>query len=305
MCIRDSAYCLGFPAEKSVLSVLEQYRNNLYVEYAEPNGIIYAYDIIPNDPYFGSQWGLKKIAVSEAWGIEKGENDIVVAILDTGIDYDHEDLAGHIWINQGEYGLPKSTNSIDDDGNGKKDDWQGWDFIGTGYFDNNGNAIDPVPDNDPMDDHGHGTHVAGIVGALTDNGIGVAGVCWNVKLMMVRVLDASGAGNAGYLASGIDYAKEMGAHIINMSLGGVENSTLKLAVSSALNNGCLLVAATGNSNSNVIPFPAAYDSYVLAVGAVDENDNRAIWPGSGGSNYGPEIDVAAPGSSIYLSLIHI
>ena len=241
-------------------SAVAQLQARSDVEYVELNYIAYALDT-PNDPSYVSQWGLPKIDMPNAWQIGEGSSDVVVAVIDTGIDLDHPDLS--CTVPDGE---PKLTN--------------GWDYA-------NG-------DSSADDDHSHGTHVAGIISACTDNDVGIAGVAPNVRLMPVKVLDSGGSGSYSDVANGIIYATNNGADIINLSLGGsAGNSTLASAVQYANNNGVLVIAASGNAGASSIYYPAAY-SEAMAVGATDSTDYRAYY-----SNYGNGLDVVAPGSSIY------
>jgi len=238
--------------EGQELAIIAALRRHPLVEYAEPNYIIRAV-LIPNDPYFSSQWGLTKIGASQAWEVTTGSNDLTIAIVDSGIDLDHPDLSGKIIL--------------------------GYDYV-------NG---DWVPD----DDYGHGTHVAGIAAAWTDNRQGVAGVAWGARLMALKVLDAEGSGTYADVASAVTYAADNGAKIINLSLGGSSDSqTLHDALIYAHNAGCVVVAATGNNDGSVL-YPAKYTE-AFAVASTDSNDQRAWF-----SNYGPEVDVAAPGVDIY------
>jgi thermitase len=210
--------------------------------------------LTPNDPYFSSQWGLTKIGAPQAWEVTTGSSDLTIAIVDSGIDLDHPDLSGKIIL--------------------------GYDYV-------NG---DWVPD----DDYGHGTHVAGIAAAWTDNGQGVAGVSWGARLMALKVLDAEGTGSYADVASAVTYAADNGAKIINLSLGGpYDSQTLHDAVIYAHNAGCVLAAATGNDGDPVVLYPAKY-AEALAVAATGSTDQLAWF-----SNYGPEVDAAAPGVSIY------
>jgi thermitase len=260
------------------LAIIAALRHHPLVEYAEPNYILRAV-LDPNDPFFPSQWGLDMIDAPEAWDVTTGSSDIIIAIVDSGIDLDHLDLKNKIWVNNDE-----TLNGLDDDGNDKVDDVKGWDFI------NN--------DNNPQDDYGHGTHVAGIAAAETNNSTGVAGLSWGARIMPVKVLGSSGQGPISSVANGITYAADNGAQVINLSLGGTglaDNETLKGAVNYAYSKGCLLVAAAGNCDPSCYEpiYPAAYD-HVIAVAATNSSDNRAWF-----SNYGSYIDVAAPGVSIY------
>lgn len=235
----------------------------------------------PNDPAFPRQWGLAKINAPEAWNIITGAVSMTIAILDTGIDLGHPDLAPQLWTNPGE--IP--ANGLDDDANGKIDDVHGWHF----YQAANGPAEDALI----QDDFGHGTHVAGIAAAATDNGIGVAGLAWGGRLMAVKVLDQYGSGWYSDIAAGIVYAADNGARLINLSLGGAPPSqALCDAAAYAHDRGAVVIAAAGNTGGAVL-YPAACDQ-VLAVAATNQTDSRPTF-----SNYGPEIDLAAPGVDIY------
>ncbi|HSX14880.1 MAG TPA: S8 family serine peptidase [Candidatus Saccharimonadales bacterium] len=251
------------------------------IEVAEPNFVNHA-QLIPNDPYYSSSslwgtpsdlWGLKKINAASAWDQTTGSTGIVVASIDTGVDRNNPDLASNMWVNTAE--IP--GNGIDDDGNGYVDDYYGWDFI------NN--------DGDPMDDHGHGTHTAGTIGAAGNNGIGVVGVNWRSKIMAVKILDATGSGYADVIATGIQYAADMGARVTNNSYGGGGTSQMMDdAVKYEHDKGTLFVAAAGNSNTDSLDFNPASADYAVAVAASGANDQKA-----GFSNKGAKIDVAAPG----------
>jgi thermitase len=266
------------------LATIESLRRDPSVEYAEPDYRA-AVAIVPNDAYWDKQWAPAKIGAPAAWEITTGSPEIIIAVLDTGIKLDHPDLATKIWTNPGE--IP--ANGLDDDHNGKADDIHGWHF----YHRCSGSDCLPAEDGDLADDNGHGTHVAGIAAADTDNGIGIAGISWGAQLMPIKVLDEYGNGWYSDIIAGIIYATDNGADIINLSLGGEESSlALQDAVDYAHAKGVLLIAATGNNGRSVF-YPAACDR-VLAVGATDANDLRP-----GFSNHGPEIDVVAPGVAIY------
>ena len=258
------------------LAMAEVMRCDPSIEYAEPDYRA-SRAIIPSDPRWDNQWAPAKIGAPAAWEITTGSTEVIIAVLDTGIDLDHPDLAAKIWTHPGE--VP--ANGVDDDQNGKVDDVHGWHF----YL--------PFEDNDPQDDNGHGTHVAGIAAAETDNEVGIAGMSWGAQLMPVKVLDEYGEGWYSDVIAGIVYATDNGAAIINLSLGGEESSqSLQEAVDYSHARGVLLIAATGNSGGPVF-YPAACD-HVLSVGATDVDDHRP-----GFSNHGPEIDVVAPGVEIY------
>jgi thermitase len=226
------------------------------VEYAELDYVVHA-SIIPNDTYFYLQWALPKIQAPAAWDQTTGTSDVVVAIVDTGVDLSHPDLDGKIVA--------------------------GWDFV-------HDDAI-------AQDDHGHGTHVAGIAAAESNNSQGVAGVSWGARIMPIKVLDDNGDGYYSDVAQGITYACDHGAQITNLSLGGSEYSaTLADAVEEAYEDGCLMLAAAGNGGGNGVDYPARYPQ-VMAVAATNQSDVRA-----GFSDYGPEVEVAAPGVDIWSTL---
>lgn len=276
----------------SLEQMLDTLRANPDIEYAEPNYIYHALEI-PNDPDFGKLWGMNNegqtggtfdadIDAPEAWEKEKGKKDIIVSIIDTGIDYNHPDLAANMWKNSAE--IP--GNGIDDDQNGYVDDYLGWDFVNQ--------------DNDPIDDNDHGTHCAGTVGAVGNNRKGVVGVNWQVSLMPLKFLNADGSGSSSDAAQAIIYAANMGAQIMSNSWGGGGSSqTLKDAIEYANSKGALFIAAAGNeSNDNDAKphYPSSYDvENVIAVAATDDRDLLADF-----SNFGAtSVDLAAPGVDVY------
>ena len=240
----------------------------------------------PNDSQYGALYGMTKISAPSAWDITTGSSSVVVAVVDTGIDYTHPDLADNIATNAGE--IP--NNGIDDDKNGYVDDYYGWDFNGS--------------DNNPIDDHFHGTHCAGTIGAKGNNALGVVGVNWTVKLLPIKVLSASGSGTLASVASGMAYAVLRGAKIMSMSLGTSSYSaTLENAIISAKNSGVLVVAAAGNDGSDADQFPtypaASTQDNVISVAASDSADTLAYF-----SNWGAtSVDLAAPGLSIMSTVL--
>lgn len=250
------------------------------IEYAEPDLLYTAERIVPNDPSFVNLWGLEMIGAPEAWTVTRGDSNVVVAVIDTGIDYLHPDLRDNIWVNAGE--IP--GNLRDDDGNGYVDDVYGY------------NAISPSQP--PADDNRHGTHVAGTIGAVGDNQLGIVGVNWRVKLMALKFLDREGSGYLSDALEAIDYIltmKRRGVNIrvVNASWGADTYSrALEEAIERLKAEGILFIAAAGNGSTNVRQYPAAYES-VLSVAAVDQNGDLAYF-----SNYGDWVDLAAPGRSI-------
>ena len=284
---------------------VEAYSKTGKFDYVEPDFMGYGAgkeicppDVIPNDASFNNQWSLRNtgsfslatavagndIKAVEAWDITTGSSAVVVCIIDSGTKLDHPDFAGRIWKNSKEI----VGNTKDDDGNGKIDDIQGWDFA------NN--------DNDPSDDHGHGTNVGGIIGATGNNGIGYAGIDWNCKLMIIKGLKNDNSGLYSWWEAGIYYAVDNGAKVINMSLVGSSNSaSLEAAVNYAWNKGCIVVACMGNDNTDALRYPAAF-SNLIAVGSTNPNGKKStpfFWSTTSGSNYGSFIDVCAPGNYIF------
>ncbi len=278
--------------------VLKELKNIPDVAWAEPN---YALPIhfYPNDSLYVQQWSLETLDMPQAWNIEQGSAQIIVGVIDTGIDYLHPDLQGQLWINapedinnNGRFD-PGDINGIDDDGNGYIDDVIGWDFTDAPDFPDNGDYLDP--DNDPMDEYpgGHGTPVAGIIAAKTNNTIGISGIAPNVKVMALRAGTASGYLEEDDVAEAIIYAVQNGCKIINMSFGDVVFSyLLKEAVDYGYQNGVLFVASAGNSGNNTLQYPASYDE-TISVGATDINNNLASF-----SSFGSKIDLVAPGQDI-------
>ena len=247
------------------------------VEWAEPK-FVYELDFDPDDPSYTSQWNLFKILASQAWDITQGDTSVIIGIVDTGVDWDHPDLNANIWINWDE--IP--GNSVDDDLNGFIDDIRGWDFSGV-----DGNS----PDNNPMEDQPtHGTHVAGISSAVTNNGTGIASIGYKCKLLPIK----TGSTNILYGYEGIVYAADNGAKVINCSWGGSGYSIFSQEVINYVTSlGALVVAAAGNSSTNSSHYPSGYDN-VLSVASTNQNDTKSDF-----STYGPTVDVSAPGSDIY------
>lgn len=261
------------------------------IEYAEPV-FKRKLDFVPNDPLFAQESAyLEQIRAIEGWDLARADSNVVIGIVDTGVDLTHPDLSAALWHNAGEMGLDKQgrdrrTNGVDDDGNGVVDDWVGYDFGG-------GNGY--TPDNDPSPGYSHGTHVAGIAGASGNNGIGVIGVAFGAKLMAVKISDDNPDNptlTAGF--SGIIYAAKMGANIINCSWGGPGRSQAEQDVIDAVSaSGSLVVAAAGNEATLLPSFPAAYRN-VLAVASVSTADQRSTF-----SNFNASIGISAPGELIY------
>ena len=267
--------------QENILMLIEEIKNNPNVEYAEPN-YIYSIDdfevgetiydettdseseqessetsdatIDVDDPLYSSQTNITSTNIDDVWEqYTTGDGSQVIAILDSGVDYTHPDLEANIWNNTEEL---NGVEGYDDDGNGYIDDIRGWDFINI--------------DNAPLDDNMHGTHVAGIAGAVGNNGIGIAGAAWNVKLMPIKVFQSTGQGSSVTIAEGIEYATNNGATILNMSFGGGQSATMLAALENAYST-AILVASSGNNNIKIGPcllcaphFPAAYP-FVIGV----------------------------------------
>ena len=280
------------PAGQALANALVAWNQTPGILYAEPDYRVRAIATTPNDPRYFELWGLHNtgqtggtagadIDAERAWDVSTGSRQIVVAVIDTGVDYNHPDLVNNIWTNAGE--IP--GNGLDDDSNGHVDDVHGFNFVG-----NNGN---------PMDDNEHGTHCAGTIGAEGNNGVGVAGVCWQVSIMAVKFLDAGGGGNTADAISSVEYATLMGAQVMNNSWGGGGYSqALKDAIDAAGAAGSVFVAAAGNSavNNDLTPhYPSSYASAnVVAVMSTDDQDARSSF-----SSFGlTSVDLAAPGSDI-------
>ena len=249
-------------------------------------------EIIPDDPRFEDQWNLSLINMPRAWEFEKGDPDVIIAIVDTGFDYTHEDLASKTWVNVDE--IP--DNGIDDDNNGYIDDVRGWDFSKAPNGD--GNSDFQNGDNDPIDESGHGTHVAGIAGAAVDNGVGVAGIAWKCTLMPIR-----GAGTEGIQdddsSAAIVYAVDNDARVINISWGSSRRSfVIRDVVDYAYARGVLMVAAAGNASEDEASFPAGYRE-VIAVAATEQHKRKFYQ-----SNFGASIDIGAPGNVILSTQIN-
>jgi subtilisin family serine protease len=268
-----------------VEQALETLRQDKRVRFAEPN-FVYQAHAIPNDPFYNRLWGLQNIDAPEAWDVTTGSSAVTVAVIDTGVDHSHPDLSSRIWINPGENCAGCRTDGADNDGNGYVDDWRGWDFAND--------------DNDPTDDNGHGTHVAGTIGATGDNGIGVTGVNWQVRTMPLKFLTAGGTGTAADAISAILYAAQNGAQILNNSWGGEDYSqALADAIASTDANGALFVAAAGNDSSDNDAAPMYPSSYelpnVVSVAATDSADDLAWFSNAGRQS----VDLGAPGENIY------
>lgn len=296
-------FMVRFENDQDIPAIVQRYQTTNLFEYVEPNfigtgaGVQGQPETTPNDPFFNRQYGLHNdgtfalstattdadIDMDLAWDIEQGDPSIIVAILDSGLRLNHPEFNGRIWTNSGEV-----NDGNDTDNNGYQSDLNGWDFAND--------------DNNPTDDHGHGTNVTGILGANGNNSIGYAGVDWNCKLMVGKILDDNNSGFYSWWVEAIYYAVDNGAKAINMSVGGSGFSgAMQDAVNYAYNNGVTIVACMMNFNNSTPYYPAAYLN-TIAVGSTDANDERTapfFWSSTSGSNYGSHIDLIAPGNYIY------
>lgn len=285
---------INTPNTKAINTLMD----NPAVEYVEPN-FIYSHNYVPSDADFDKQWGIENtgknsgpfwnrgtagvdVSALNAWKITTGSRDIKIAVIDTGVDYNHEDLKNNMMINQAEL---NGSEGVDDDGNGYIDDVYGYDFA------NN--------DADPMDGHGHGTHCAGVIGAVHNN-IGIAGIMKDVQILAIKFLTDSGSGTLEAAMKAIDYATSRGVHVMSNSWGGGGRSeALYEAIARAQDAGILFTAAAGNSNSDndtTPSYPASYKlDNVVSVGAHDGKGQKANF-----SSYGQNtVHVFAPGVDIY------
>ncbi len=308
-------YRVSVSKKADIEEVAKEYQEDENIIWAQPNYLNLT-QATPDDPDFNLQWGLNQgsdhdIDAPEAWDVQKAEDGTpvpIIAVIDTGVDWDHEDLAANIFENEAD-----PINTIDDDGNGFVDDFRGWDFVvsdclnpgdcPTAYGDIICTDADcQTRDNDPDDDQGHGTLCSGAASAVTNNTTGVAGTAWNAEIMAVRAgYEASWGGAPGYgflededSSDAIVYAADMGADVISMSWGGTAQSNItRDAINYAHDAGVVLVAASGNSTSQIyVLYPAAHEQ-VIAVTATNSNDNLVP-----GYNYGSWINMSAPGSNI-------
>lgn len=280
---------IKLPANLSVQDAVATYQSFAEVEIAQPN-FIYHIDATPNDTRYSELYGMTKIGATTAWDSTKGSAKVVIAIIDTGVNYLHEDLAANIWQNSAEI----AGNGIDDDANGYVDDVNGYDFANS--------------DANPDDDQGHGTHLAGTIGAVGNNAKGVTGVNWNVRLMVLKTHDTTGNSTSAKLVEAFNYARIMKSRGVNIkatnnSYGGCNEAcgfdqATKDAIDAAGRSEILNVFAAGNNNRNIdtTPFyPASYDSpSIISVAASDANDNKASFSNTGAVG----VDIAAPGVNI-------
>ena len=304
--LKDSnkIYKIKYPDNPDLKELREIILNNTSIAKVEPN-YLFKISYLPSDPLFGEQWNLSKIRAPQAWDITKGgANDVIIAILDAGVDINHPDLRANIWTNEKE--IP--GDGIDNDRNGYIDDYYGWDFA----------RDDPNPRpkfDEPYNAAAihHGTIVAGLVAAVGDNNQGVAGVAWKSKIMALKVLDSEGNGSVDSVIRAVNYAVSQRANIINLSFVGSNKSDfLVQALKRAWQAGLVIVAAAGNEATGqtedldqVPAYPICLDAddsenYIIGVAATDQNDQKG-----GFSNYGSRcIDISAPGSRVYGLMVY-
>jgi subtilisin family serine protease len=282
----DRLYKLRFSRDMDVPALCRQLELNPEVEFAEPNYLL-PVDAVPDDSLYAQLFHLPQISAPQAWDVATGNSSVIIAIIDTGVDYRHPDLAGSIWHNPDEV-----EDGIDNDNNGYIDDLHGWDFV-----DNADDCVwgedGTVPDNDPMDQDGHGTFVAGLAGATTNNGIGVSSISWGCTLMPLRAGYKSISGGTIMMdaaARAFKYAADNGAAVINLST----SSTLTIVECAryAFQKGVMIVKSAGNLHSSV-PDPLELEPFVLSVAAVDDQDYKASY-----SDYGTWVRVSAPGGDL-------
>jgi len=302
------SYVLSFPPEHKVLDVLDDFAGDPQVRTVEPD-LLRPVCRVPNDPLWGTQWDKRLMGAHRVWDISTGSRNIICVGIDTGVDWNHPDLTPSLWVNPGEDvdgdsvvwtldqypGDWDDVNDIDDDSDGFVDDLLGWDFVWDLQGCAPGEDCDSHSDNNMFGLNSHGTHVGGIMCAAGNNGIGVAGLSWVGRLMALRA-GFQGNDGSGYIlesasAAAILYAAAHGAKIINMSYGSTAFSSTERDVLDAVwNQGCLLVAASGNEASTQPHYPAAYEN-VIAVNATNDQDRLAYW-----SNRGWWTDLCAPGA---------
>lgn len=289
---------------ESVEKAVRRFNNNPIVEYAEPN-FTYQISVIPNDTHYTNQWYLRRIRATEAWSYASSSPAVVIAVIDSGVQIQHPDIAPNLWVNAAEI----DNNKKDDDRNGLVDDRYGWDFVN--------NVADPSPKfKEGFTEAGvlHGTIVAGIATAAGNNNEGVTGVTWNAKIMSLKALDDAGNGDTATVAKAVDYAVAKGANIINLSFVGYSYSrTLKEAIERAVKKDVLVVAPAGNEESagqgvnlNTKPiYPACFKDdakkpLVIGVAATDAIDQKAFFSGYGNDC----ISLSAPGISFYSTTVY-
>lgn len=283
--------------ENNLEKFLSSASKDEFVEYVQPVGMLKLDNIsenalTPNDTYYSTQAYLDQIGMRNVWDITKGDSNIVLGVIDTGLDFLHPDLQTSYKINYGEYGNGKQDNGIDDDNNGFIDDWRGWDFTDEPFTGDPRRGDYLEPDNDPTDDNknSHGTAVTGIINATFNNNLGIASVAPDCKVMVLRAFDAEGYGEEDDVANAILYGVANGVRIFNFSFGDyIFSNLLRDVIRFAYTQNVFIVCSAGNDGSDRLHYPSSYDE-VISVGASDLTDNKA-----GFSSYGETVDIFAPG----------
>jgi len=283
--------------ENNIAKFLSTASKNEFIEYIQPIGLLRIDKVsdnaeTPNDTYFSTQAYLDQIGMRNVWDVTKGDSNIVIGVIDTGLDFLHPDLQTSYKINYGEYGNGKQDNGIDDDNNGFIDDWRGWDFTDEPFTGDPRRGDYLLPDNDPTDDNknSHGTAVTGIINATFNNNLGIASVAPNCKVMVLRAFDAEGYGEEDDVANAILYGISNGVRIFNFSFGDyIFSNLLRDVIKFAYTQDVFIVCSAGNDGSDRLHYPSSYDE-VISVGASDLTDNKA-----GFSSYGETVDIFAPG----------
>jgi len=270
---------------------------NEFIEYIQPNNQFKVEDLsdaglVPNDSYYGMQYYLDLIGMQSVWDITTGDSNVVIGVIDTGLDFFHPDLQTSFKINFGEYGNGKQSNGIDDDDNGFIDDWKGWDFTDEPFSGDPRRGDYLTPDNDPTDDNkqSHGTAVTGIINAAFNNSIGISSVAPKCKVLVMRAFDAEGFGEEDDVANAILYGISNGVQVFNFSFGDyVFSNLLRDVIKFAYTKNVLIVCSAGNDGSDRLHYPSAYDE-VISVAASDNTDFKASF-----SSFGETVDIFAPG----------
>jgi len=294
----QNVYIMETAASENIWQIVKELSKDPEVEYAEP---VYLQKMTaePNDPLYSAQYHLPQVYAPEAWDIGYGNDNVIIGVIDTGVDWDHEDLADLIWTNEDEV-----LDGEDSDGNGFVDDIRGWDFVtgvsGDGDGDAHPDEDGEDPDNNPMDFEGHGTHVAGIAAANTNNDVGIASVSSGARIMPLRIgwrtNDGNGYGYSSWMAEAYLYAADNGADITNLSFGNSGQLIVDAAFYAFL-NGVLIVESAGNDDE-IAPSALGSQPWVISVAALNENDVKSSY-----SSYGPYVAVSAPGNSILSSVV--